>query len=71
MKKIILILLFIFSFANANSNDIEWGVTGSYNVNRHSAAFYGLPGVPSCCQFYESAWGDTWKGGILFGFPKS
>ncbi|CAN5539641.1 hypothetical protein BH10BAC6_BH10BAC6_08900 [soil metagenome] len=53
---------------------ISWwslGVHGGMNVSMHSAAFSGLPGVPSCCPEFSSGSGGGFYGGLETGFPIS
>jgi len=47
------------------------GAHGGANLSMHSAAFSGLPGVPSCCPEYTSGSGGGFYGGLESDFPIS
>jgi|GEM_PF-461613 len=47
------------------------GAHGGMNVSMHSAAFSGLPGVPSCCPGFSSASGGGFYGGLETDIPIS
>ncbi len=66
------LILFVF-FASCtvvysqNDSIMLWraGIFGSYNINRHSADFRGLPGIPSCCPQYSTGQGTGLSVGVL------
>lgn len=47
------------------------GAHGGMNVSMHSAAFSGLPGVPSCCPEFSSGSGGGFYGGLETDIPIS
>ena len=50
---------------------LKYGAYGDYNFNIHSANFAKLPGVPNCCQNFESGTGSGVSFGGLLGIPFS
>ncbi|MFI5264990.1 MAG: hypothetical protein ACHQM6_10785, partial [Candidatus Kapaibacterium sp.] len=53
-------------FAQDNS---AFGIFGDLSLNRHTANFQGLPGVPSCCPRYESGTGTGPAFGGIYQLP--
>lgn len=51
--------------------DPRYGVYSDLNWNFHSASFRALPGVPNCCQQFESGSGAGGTFGLLYEYPLS
>ncbi len=49
----------------------KFGIYGGFNVNFHSSDFTQLPGVPNCCNKFESATGDGISIGGIFDYTLS
>lgn len=47
------------------------GIFGAFNLNRHTADFRAIPGVPNCCPQFESGSGTGVTAGGLLQLPLS
>jgi outer membrane protein OmpA-like peptidoglycan-associated protein len=59
----------IFAGKISAQESSAFGLFGDVSLNRHSANFQGLPGVPSCCPRYESGTGTGPAFGGLYQLP--
>src|SRR5437762_3903901 len=70
MKRYVIILVVIFAFPlKSPAQDtlrMRYGVVGGLSINRHTADFRALPGVPNCCPQFSSGSGtEPLLGGLL------
>jgi outer membrane protein OmpA-like peptidoglycan-associated protein len=66
--------LLLISLVQAHAQDTlrtRYGIVGGYMLNKHTADFRALPGVPNCCPRFESGSGDGFLAGALVEFPLS
>jgi len=49
----------------------RYGVAGHVGLNFHAAGFRALPGIPNCCQQFESGASLGWDLGLLYELPFS
>lgn len=63
----------VSAFAQPNVEEPlpRYGIFGHVGLNIHSTGFGALPGIPNCCQEYESGSGFGWDLGALYELPFS
>ncbi|MGA2295939.1 MAG: hypothetical protein ABSG15_00140 [FCB group bacterium] len=71
---VILLLLnswFLFAQVQENYTDSypKIGIFSDFNLNKHTADFQKLPGVPNCCPSFESGTGSGVSLGFLYDIP--
>ncbi|MDP4235800.1 MAG: OmpA family protein [Bacteroidota bacterium] len=67
----ILFCILAFAASGFAQDRPSFGIFGDFSLNKHSANFQQLPGVPSCCPRYESGSGTGPAFGGLYFEPLS
>jgi outer membrane protein OmpA-like peptidoglycan-associated protein len=65
----IFLCIVIFVAKIYGQDNSAFGLFGDLSLNRHTANFQGLPGVPSCCPRYENGTGTGPAFGGIYQLP--